>query len=109
MCFCFLPKFKPATQIGHIAHITYGSEKGHMGILLLRILALRELPDLKGQKLNVCFDENFCLSVCFQLQVSGRLSELKTTIDAGLVHRSNLLQTIGEQFEQWNLLVSKNS
>lgn len=41
----------------------------------------------------------------FPLQVSGRLSELKTTIDAGLVHRGNLLQTIGEQFEQWNFLV----
>ncbi|KAL8060353.1 hypothetical protein ABFX02_02G019400 [Erythranthe guttata] len=40
-------------------------------------------------------------------EVSGRLSELKTTIDAGLVHRGNLLQTIGEQFEQWNLMVRK--
>ncbi|KAL6517334.1 V-type proton ATPase subunit a3 [Orobanche minor] len=37
--------------------------------------------------------------------VSGRLSELKTTVDAGLVHRGNLLQNIGEQFEQWNFLV----
>ncbi|GAV70191.1 V_ATPase_I domain-containing protein [Cephalotus follicularis] len=40
-------------------------------------------------------------------EVSGRISELKTTIDFGLVHRSNLLQTIGYQFEQWNLLVKK--
>ncbi|XP_041998113.1 V-type proton ATPase subunit a3-like [Salvia splendens] len=40
-------------------------------------------------------------------EVSGRLAELKTTIDAGLVHRGNLLQTIGEQFEQWNVLVRK--
>ncbi|KAL0334691.1 UNVERIFIED_CONTAM: V-type proton ATPase subunit a3 [Sesamum radiatum] len=40
-------------------------------------------------------------------EVSGRLSELQTTIDAGLVHRGNLLQAIGEQFEQWNLLVRK--
>ncbi|KAJ6931788.1 hypothetical protein NC652_015081 [Populus alba x Populus x berolinensis] len=37
-------------------------------------------------------------------QVSGRLAELKTTIDAGLAHRSNLLQTIGFEFEQWNFL-----
>ncbi|KAK0575468.1 hypothetical protein LWI29_001122 [Acer saccharum] len=37
-------------------------------------------------------------------EVSVRLSELKTTIDVGLVHRSNLLQTIGCQIEQWNLL-----
>ncbi|MED6175101.1 V-type proton ATPase subunit a2, variant 2 [Stylosanthes scabra] len=40
-------------------------------------------------------------------EVSGRLSELKTTIDAGLLHRENLLQAIGAQFEQWNLLVRK--
>lgn len=40
-------------------------------------------------------------------EVSGRLLELKTTIDAGLVHRGNLLQSIAEQFEQWNLLVRK--
>ncbi|KAH7575015.1 hypothetical protein JRO89_XS02G0035600 [Xanthoceras sorbifolium] len=40
-------------------------------------------------------------------EVSGRLCELKTTIDAGMLHRGNLLQTIGEQFEQWNLLVKK--
>lgn len=40
-------------------------------------------------------------------EVSGKLSELRTTIDAGLLHRGNLLQTIGDQFEQWNLLVRK--
>ncbi|CAI9103744.1 OLC1v1002283C2 [Oldenlandia corymbosa var. corymbosa] len=40
-------------------------------------------------------------------EVSGRLTELKTTIDAGLLHRGNLLQSIGEQFEKWNLLVRK--
>ncbi|PON80789.1 ATPase, V0 complex, subunit 116kDa [Parasponia andersonii] len=40
-------------------------------------------------------------------EVSGRLTELKTTIDAGLLHRGNLLQTIGDQFERWNLLVRK--
>ncbi|KAK9220375.1 hypothetical protein WN943_009025 [Citrus x changshan-huyou] len=39
--------------------------------------------------------------------VSGRISELRTTIDVGLVHRSNLLQTIADQFEQWNLLKEK--
>ncbi|CAA3004269.1 Vacuolar proton ATPase a3 [Olea europaea subsp. europaea] len=36
-----------------------------------------------------------------------RLSELKTTIDAGIVHCGNLLQTIGEQFERWNFLVRR--
>ncbi|KAK7849792.1 v-type proton atpase subunit a3 [Quercus suber] len=40
-------------------------------------------------------------------EVSGRLSELKTTIDVGLLQRDNLLQTIGDQFEQWEFLVRK--
>lgn len=40
-------------------------------------------------------------------EVSGKLAELKTTIDAGLSHRVNLLENIGTQFEQWNLLVRK--
>ncbi|TXG64613.1 hypothetical protein EZV62_011607 [Acer yangbiense] len=40
-------------------------------------------------------------------EVSGKISELKTTLDAGMIHRGNLLQTIGDQFEQWNLLVKK--
>ncbi|OAY37264.1 V-type proton ATPase subunit a3 [Manihot esculenta] len=40
-------------------------------------------------------------------EVSGRVSELKTTIDAGILHRSNLLQTIGDQFVQWNSMVRK--
>ncbi|KAL0561131.1 hypothetical protein IC582_001551 [Cucumis melo] len=40
-------------------------------------------------------------------EVSGKLSELKTTIDIGLLHRGNLLQTIGEHFENWNLLARK--
>ncbi|RZB79458.1 V-type proton ATPase subunit a3 isoform B [Glycine soja] len=40
-------------------------------------------------------------------KVSGRLLELKTTLDAGLLHRNNLLNTIGAQFEQWDVLVRK--
>uniref|UniRef100_A0A2N9F0K9 V-type proton ATPase subunit a n=1 Tax=Fagus sylvatica TaxID=28930 RepID=A0A2N9F0K9_FAGSY len=40
-------------------------------------------------------------------EVSGRLSELKSTVDAGLLHRNNLLQTIGYEYEQWNLRVKK--
>ncbi|XP_077225892.1 V-type proton ATPase subunit a2-like isoform X2 [Tasmannia lanceolata] len=40
-------------------------------------------------------------------KVSGRLAELKATIDVGLRHRDNLLTTISYQFEQWNLLVKK--
>ncbi|XP_057490117.1 V-type proton ATPase subunit a3-like [Actinidia eriantha] len=40
-------------------------------------------------------------------EVSGKLSELQTTIDVGFLHRDNLLQTISHQFECWNLLVKK--
>lgn len=40
-------------------------------------------------------------------EVTGKLSELKTTIDVGLMHRGNLLRSIGYQYEQWNLLVKK--
>ncbi|KAG6572057.1 V-type proton ATPase subunit a3, partial [Cucurbita argyrosperma subsp. sororia] len=40
-------------------------------------------------------------------EVSGKLAELKTTIDVGLTHRANLLQTIREHFENWNLLARK--
>ncbi|KAK9005472.1 hypothetical protein V6N11_042903 [Hibiscus sabdariffa] len=40
-------------------------------------------------------------------EVSGRLEELKTTIDFGLVHQSNLLRTISHHFEQWSHLVKK--
>nr|XP_043628275.1 V-type proton ATPase subunit a2-like [Erigeron canadensis] len=40
-------------------------------------------------------------------EVSGRLSELKTTIEAGLLHRGQLLETIGKQYEQWSDLVRK--
>ncbi|KAG1362468.1 V-type proton ATPase subunit a3 [Cocos nucifera] len=37
-------------------------------------------------------------------EVSGKISELKTTIDVGLIHRDNILKNIGYQFEQWNHL-----
>ncbi|KAL6212847.1 hypothetical protein ACLB2K_018062 [Fragaria x ananassa] len=40
-------------------------------------------------------------------EVSGKISERKSTIDAGLLHRNSLLQTIGHQYGQWNLLVKK--
>ncbi|KAK4481444.1 hypothetical protein RD792_012338 [Penstemon davidsonii] len=40
-------------------------------------------------------------------EVSGKLAELKTTIDIGQLHRANLLQGIGYELEHWNLLVKK--
>ncbi|CAO2834627.1 unnamed protein product [Amaranthus hypochondriacus] len=40
-------------------------------------------------------------------EVNARLNELKTTIDVGLVHRDNVLSTIGSQIEEWNHLVKK--
>ncbi|KAL0376176.1 UNVERIFIED_CONTAM: V-type proton ATPase subunit a3 [Sesamum calycinum] len=53
------------------------------------------------------FSEDVSKKTQMITEVSGRLSELKSTLDAGAVHRGNLLQTIGEQFDQWNLLVRK--
>ncbi|KAK4804558.1 hypothetical protein SAY86_004375 [Trapa natans] len=40
-------------------------------------------------------------------EVSGRLSDLKTTIDVGMLHRENMLRTIGCQLEFWNIMVKK--
>ncbi|XP_024972641.1 V-type proton ATPase subunit a3-like [Cynara cardunculus var. scolymus] len=40
-------------------------------------------------------------------EVSGKLSELKTTIDVGILHWSSVVQTIANQFEEWNNLVKK--
>lgn len=40
-------------------------------------------------------------------EVSAKLSELKTTLDIGQMHRGNLLQTISYDFEKWNLKVKK--
>ncbi|KAL8225755.1 hypothetical protein R6Q57_018312 [Mikania cordata] len=40
-------------------------------------------------------------------EVSGKLSELKSTIDVGSLHWSSLVQAIANQFEQWNNLVKK--
>ncbi|XP_043713377.1 V-type proton ATPase subunit a2-like [Telopea speciosissima] len=40
-------------------------------------------------------------------EVSEKIAEMKTTIDVGLLHRDNLLKTIGYQFEQWDFLVRK--
>ncbi|EEF52657.1 V-type proton ATPase subunit a2 [Ricinus communis] len=53
------------------------------------------------------FNEDLSKQYQMMTEVSGRLTELKTTIDAGSAHRSNLLQTIGFELEQWNLLVKK--
>ncbi|GJY91284.1 ribonuclease H-like domain-containing protein [Tanacetum coccineum] len=41
--------------------------------------------------------------------VLGRLSELKTTIDVGLLDCGNLMETIGKQYEQWSNLSARGS
>ncbi|XP_027357011.1 V-type proton ATPase subunit a2-like [Abrus precatorius] len=70
----------------------------------------------KGKILKICeafganrypFAEELGKQAQMISEVSGRLLEMKITIDAGLLHRANLLQTIGVQFDQWNLLVRK--
>ncbi|CAH9056489.1 unnamed protein product [Cuscuta europaea] len=40
-------------------------------------------------------------------EVSAKTSELKTAIDAGILHRGNVLQIIGKQFDTWNFLVRR--
>ncbi|KAH7686954.1 V-type H+-transporting ATPase subunit a protein [Dioscorea alata] len=40
-------------------------------------------------------------------EVAGRIKELKTTIDVGLLHRDNILKNISHQFELWNNLVRR--
>ncbi|KAF8718894.1 hypothetical protein HU200_025209 [Digitaria exilis] len=40
-------------------------------------------------------------------EVSGRISELKATIDMGLAHRDSILKSIASDFEQWNHLAKR--
>ncbi|KAL8250581.1 hypothetical protein R6Q59_034274 [Mikania micrantha] len=40
-------------------------------------------------------------------EVTGKLSELKTTIDVGQHHWVNVVQAISHQFEQWKTMVNK--
>ncbi|KAG6518872.1 hypothetical protein ZIOFF_022353 [Zingiber officinale] len=40
-------------------------------------------------------------------EVSGKISELKTTIDLGLLHRYTILKNISYHFEQWNNMVRR--
>uniref|UniRef100_A0A0E0QX12 V-type proton ATPase subunit a n=1 Tax=Oryza rufipogon TaxID=4529 RepID=A0A0E0QX12_ORYRU len=40
-------------------------------------------------------------------EVSGKISELKATIEIGLAHRDSILKNISSEFEQWNTLVKK--
>ncbi|GKA73103.1 hypothetical protein Tco_0779319, partial [Tanacetum coccineum] len=39
----------------------------------------------------------------------GRLYELKKTIDVGLLHRGNSMETIRKQYEQWSDLVRREA
>ncbi|XP_057827515.1 V-type proton ATPase subunit a1 isoform X2 [Cryptomeria japonica] len=41
------------------------------------------------------------------VEVSERLTELQTTVDAGIRHRNNVLITIGYQLEKWIIWVKK--
>ncbi|CAM0907635.1 unnamed protein product [Alopecurus aequalis] len=40
-------------------------------------------------------------------EVSGKVSELKATIEIGLAHRDSILKSIASEFEQWNNLLKK--
>jgi hypothetical protein len=43
------------------------------------------------------------------LQVDERLSELQSTLDAGIYHRNNVLNNIGYSLEKWTLMVCTSS
>ncbi|KAJ3682630.1 hypothetical protein LUZ60_015203 [Juncus effusus] len=53
------------------------------------------------------FPEEFGKQLQAIQEVSGKTAELKTTIDAGLLHRDSILKNIDSEFEQWNFLVRK--
>jgi V-type H+-transporting ATPase subunit a len=40
-------------------------------------------------------------------EVDERLSELQSTLDAGIYHRNNVLNNIGYSLEKWTLMVKK--
>ncbi|KAM0834459.1 hypothetical protein ACQ4PT_063606 [Festuca glaucescens] len=40
-------------------------------------------------------------------EVSGKVSELKATVEIGLAHRDSILKNIGSDFEQWNNMLKK--
>ncbi|XP_051213637.1 V-type proton ATPase subunit a3 [Lolium perenne] len=40
-------------------------------------------------------------------EVSGKVSELKVTVEIGLAHRDSILKNIGSEFEQWNNRLKK--
>ncbi|GMH16269.1 hypothetical protein Nepgr_018110 [Nepenthes gracilis] len=53
------------------------------------------------------FSEDLGKRAQMMTEVTERLAELKTTIDAGLALRESLLCTIADQYEQWSILVKK--
>ncbi|KAL1810890.1 hypothetical protein DCAR_0622991 [Daucus carota subsp. sativus] len=53
------------------------------------------------------FSEDISKQAQMITEVSGRITELKTTIDIGSLQRDNLLKTIGEDYERWNILVRR--
>ncbi|XP_074557988.1 V-type proton ATPase subunit a3-like [Curcuma longa] len=65
----------------------------------------------KAKMLKICeafganrypFTEDIGKQMQMIAEVSGKISELKTTIDLGLLHRDTILKNISYHFEQWN-------
>lgn len=74
----------------------------HLYLCTILFLSFLDM-DMTCEQLVYCVVHDLLI---YDLKVSAKLSELKTTIDIGQLHRGNLLQTIGYDFEKWNLLVS---
>ncbi|XP_020237322.1 V-type proton ATPase subunit a3 [Cajanus cajan] len=104
--------FLKQTVVEHPVLDPLSGEKVHKNVFVVFYSGER----VKSKILKICdafganrypFSDD--LSKQFQTitEVSGRLSELKTTIDAGQIHRSTLLQTIGYNYERWSLQLKK--
>ncbi|XP_047164346.1 V-type proton ATPase subunit a3-like [Vigna umbellata] len=104
--------FLKQTVVDHSVLDLSSEEKVHKNVFVVFYSG----ESVKSKILKICdaFGANrypFSDDLSKQLQtiteVSGRLSELKTTIDAGLLHRSTLLQTMADHYEQWSLKLKK--
>lgn len=102
-------------SVGHVLHVCFACI-----IVYMHLLRNYNGPCVILKRIIYCFftlhfsstffsSYQMCYNLkfrCFDFQVSGRITELKMTIDIGLLHRDNILKNIAHQFEQWNHLVS---
>ncbi|KAK2392596.1 V-type proton ATPase subunit a3 [Trifolium repens] len=98
--------------VDHHVHDPLSGDKVHKNVFVIFYSGER----VKSKIIKICdafganrypFSDELGKQFQMMTEVSGKIAELKTTIDVGLLHRSTLLQKIGYQFESWNLLLKK--